>query len=89
MRRNGRPYSGSPVFLEGMPSTYSDSDGSFRFENVPIGLRWLMAYEPGDYLNEDSISINVSTNGQKTGNLLLMDYREGCSTNRGIYLSGR
>jgi hypothetical protein len=22
MRRNGRPYSGSPVFIEGMPSTY-------------------------------------------------------------------
>jgi len=54
MRRNGRPYSGSPVFIEGMPSTYSDSNGNFRFDNVPIGLRWLMAYEPGDYFSEDS-----------------------------------
>lgn len=47
-RSDGTPWSGAPVFLEGMDMIYSGADGSFRYENVPEGLRWIVAYKPGD-----------------------------------------
>ncbi len=41
---SGDPWSGRPVFLEGKDMIYSGADGRFRFDNVPTGTRWLVAY---------------------------------------------
>ena len=40
----GDPWAGRPVFLEGKDMVYSGADGRFRFDNVPTGTRWLLAY---------------------------------------------
>lgn len=47
-KSNGDPWGNSPVYLEGMSMLYSQPDGSFRFDNVPVGARWIVAYKPGD-----------------------------------------
>lgn len=44
---NGFPIVGSQVYLEGVGTTQSKQDGSFVFEKVPIGERWVMAYQQG------------------------------------------
>ena len=59
---DGTPWAGSSVYLEGMDIQYSEADGSFRFENVPEGKRWIVAYEPGDPTSFDAEEILV-TNG--------------------------
>jgi hypothetical protein len=46
-RSNGRPYGSSAVFLEGVGMAYTEPDGSFGFDKVPEGRRWLLAYRPG------------------------------------------
>jgi hypothetical protein len=58
-KSNGDPWSGAPIFLEGMSMIYSGADGSFRFENVPEGKRWIVAYEPGGSSIYDSQEIQV------------------------------
>jgi hypothetical protein len=72
---NGEPWGNSSVCLEGVGLTYSEPDGSFRFEDVPEGLRWIVAYEPGD-TPCDSLAISVVAGVTYTVNLTpYSDYR--------------
>lgn len=154
-RRDGLPYSGAPVFLEGVGMMYAKGDGSFRFDNVPEGQRWLVAYKPGATVfdsqvvavargttamanmvpvsdfranfqapryaqgrlyyryghnmlnwtgNNNRTYKNVYTAqgacsgmcdldgfdvGSRTGRLAIMDYQDGCPTNRGLYIADK
>ena len=63
---DGSGWSGAPVYLEGMNMVYAGADGSFSFNNVPSGVRWLVAYKPGD-LPFDSTPVNVVSNLNNTG----------------------
>ena len=58
---NGDPWSGRPVFLEGKDMVYSGADGHFRFNNVPTGARWVLAYRSlGDGVyDSQSITVNA------------------------------
>ncbi len=69
-KSNGDPYVNAPVYLEGMSSTHSGADGSFSFQNVPSGVRWLVAYRPGD-TPFDSTTVNVVTGVNNSGLLLV------------------
>jgi hypothetical protein len=61
-RSDGTPSGNSPVFLEGMGLEYSQPDGSFRFENVPQGERWIVAYWPGSTVYDaQAISVVAGT----------------------------
>jgi hypothetical protein len=72
---NGEPLGNSTVCLEGVGLTYSDPDGSFRFEDVPEGVRWIVAYKPGD-TPCDSLAISVAAGVTHTVNLTpYSDYR--------------
>ena len=154
-RRDGLPYSGAPVFLEGVGMIYAKGDGSFRFDKVPEGQRWLVAYKPGATVFDSQVvavargttamanmipvsdfranfqapryahgrlyyryghnMLNWTTNnnmtyknvytaqgacsgicdidgfdvGPKTGRLAIMDYQDGCPTNRGLYIADK
>ncbi|NOZ49615.1 MAG: carboxypeptidase regulatory-like domain-containing protein [Chloroflexi bacterium] len=57
----GDPWSGRPVFLEGKDMVYSGADGRFRFDNVPTGTRWLLAYRNmgEDVFDSQAISVNA------------------------------
>ena len=63
---NGDGWGGAPVYLEGMNMVYADASGYFSFNNVPPGVRWLVAYKPGD-LPFDSTPVNVVSNLNNTG----------------------
>ncbi len=66
------PWSNCPVYLEGMDMVYSAADGSFAFQNVPPGVRWLVAYRPA--LDAwDSTSVNVVSGVDNTGLTLTPD----------------
>ena len=67
---DGTPWVGSSIFLEGMDLQYSEADGSFRFENVPEGKRWIVAYEPGDATSFDAEEIFVANGAPWTVNLV-------------------
>ncbi len=69
-KSNGDPWSGAPIYLEGMDLKYSGADGSFRFESVPEGRRWIVAYEPGDSDSFDAEEILVSSAAPWTANLV-------------------
>lgn len=152
-RKDGRPWSAAPVFLEGVGMAHTKPDGSFEFKRAPQGNRWIMAYRPGNTSAYDSqllavgpgagLSVNLipdRTNrpslhspvpfgdsvyflaglttlvrfnpakqttanlyqvqgsctlkriggfdlGPKTGRLAIVDYGEGCPTNRGLYVN--
>lgn len=58
-RADGNPYSGSPVYMEGKNLVYSGADGSFRFDSVPRGSRWIVAYRPGDANVSEAREITV------------------------------
>jgi hypothetical protein len=58
----GEPLGDSRVFLEGKRSIHSDASGSFRFENVPVGRRWIVAYQDGFTLS-DAVEIDVPAGG--------------------------
>ncbi len=58
-KSNGDPWGNSPVFLEGKDPVNSNPDGSFRFDDVPAGVRWIVAYRPGDSNVFAAQSINV------------------------------
>ena len=60
---NGLPWGAAPVFLSGVGSTNSNPDGSFRFDNVPQGPRWIVAYRPGNSSVYDAQSISVTPGG--------------------------
>ncbi len=70
---DGTAWGNCPVYLEGMDMVYSSSaDGSFTFNNVPPGGRWLVAYRPG--LDAwDSTSVNVVSGVDNTGLTLTPD----------------
>jgi len=57
----GDPWSGRPVFLEGKDMIYSGADGRFRFDNVPTGTRWILAYRSAgeDVFDSQAISVNA------------------------------
>jgi hypothetical protein len=57
---DGTPWINSPIYLEGMDVQSSGADGSFRFENVPEGKRWIVAYKPGDATAFDAQEIFVA-----------------------------
>ncbi|RME84993.1 MAG: hypothetical protein D6775_04040, partial [Caldilineae bacterium] len=57
---NGLPWGAAPVYLSGVGSTNSNPDGSFRFDNVPQGPRWIVAYRPGNSSIYDAESISVT-----------------------------
>lgn len=40
----GVGYAGTPVYLEGQDMIRTNADGSFEFNKVPDGVRWLIAY---------------------------------------------
>ena len=152
---NGDPLSSSPVYLEGMSFVHSGADGSFRFDNVPEGKRYITAHRPGDssvfasqeifvtsltpvtvdlipdtslrltckspavygeriyfQLGFNSIQWTDATPspfqevyqtsgtctlpdvdgfdvGPASGTLAIVDYADGCTTNRGVYLMDR
>ncbi len=55
----GNPLAGRPVFLEGKDMVYTGADGRFRYEDVPTGTRWLVAYRGGgqDVFDAQPISV--------------------------------
>lgn len=55
----GNPLAGRPVFLEGKDMVYTGADGRFRYEDVPTGTRWLVAYREGgqDVFDAQPISV--------------------------------
>ncbi len=59
----GSPWSGRPVFLEGKDMVYSGADGRFRFDNVPTGTRWIVAYRSAgeDVFDAQAISVVAGT----------------------------
>lgn len=59
LQSTGTPYANCPVYLEGKGMVYSGSDGSFVFDNVPPGVRWITAYRPDNSSVFESLSINV------------------------------
>lgn len=59
-RSNGEPYGNSPVFLEGMGLVHSGADGSFRYDSVPEGLRWIVAYRPDDSTVFEAMTVLVT-----------------------------
>ncbi len=65
-RGDGTGWGNAPVYLEGMNMVYADADGYFSFKNVPPGVRWLVAYKPGD-LPFDSTTVNVASGVNYTG----------------------
>ncbi|MCD4669899.1 MAG: hypothetical protein K8S14_05590, partial [Actinomycetia bacterium] len=69
-KSNGDPWINATVFLEGMDLKYSEVDGSFRFENVPEGKRWIVAYEPGNSDQFDAEEILVAQGAPWTANLV-------------------
>ena len=69
-KSNGDPWINAPIYLEGMDLKYSEADGSFRFDNVPEGKRWIVAYEPGDSDSFDAEEILVSSVSPWTANLV-------------------
>ncbi len=73
---DGTPWANAPVYLEGMDMVYSGADGSFSFSNVPPGVRWLVAYKPGD-TPFDSTPVHVVSGVDNTGLVLVpaSDYR--------------
>jgi len=56
---NGQPWGAAPVYLSGVGSTNTTPDGSFRFDHVPIGPRWVVAYRPGNSNVYDAESLSV------------------------------
>lgn len=152
-RANGVPYGNSPVFLEGVGMVYSKSDGSFNFDKVPEGKRYIVAYRPGTTVFDSQLvfaargapvivdlipnsdyrwnftrpvlsygriyhisgintlqwqkpgtdkfakvytatgsctglsDIDGFDTSPKNGWLAIMDYQEGCPTNRGLYVA--
>jgi hypothetical protein len=46
-RSAGAPLVGGRVFLEGKEHVWTGADGSYRFDNVPAGRRWIVAYQDG------------------------------------------
>ena len=69
-KSNGDPWSGAPVYLEGMDAIYTEADGSFRIENVPEGRRMITACEPGDCNTMDTEEVLVSSAAPWTSNLV-------------------
>jgi hypothetical protein len=57
----GDPWSGRPVFLEGKDMIYSGADGRFRFDNVPTGTRWILAYRSSgdDVFDSQPLTVNA------------------------------
>ncbi len=54
----GNPWINAPVYLEGMDMIRTDIDGFFSFQNVPPGVRWLVAYRPAlDAFEAQSIDV--------------------------------
>jgi hypothetical protein len=47
----GPPLAGQ-VFLEGKDSVWAGTDGSYHFDNVPVGKRWIVAYQDGFTYNQ-------------------------------------
>ena len=63
---DGTAWGNCPVYLEGMDMVYSAADGSFAFQNVPPGVRWLVAYRPA--LDAwDSTTVSVVAGVDNTG----------------------
>ncbi len=69
-KSNGDPLVGSSIYLEGMDPQYSKADGSFRFENVPEGKRWIVAYDPGNTTAFDAEEILVTQGAPWTSKLV-------------------
>jgi len=63
--QSGSPAAGRPLFLEGKDMIYSGADGRFRFDDVPTGTRWIVAYRSSgeDVFDAQAISVQV---GQTT-----------------------
>jgi Tol biopolymer transport system component len=55
----GNPWPDRPVYLEGKDMVYTGADGRFRYEDVPAGTRWLVAYRGGgqDVFDAQAISV--------------------------------
>ncbi len=68
-KSNGDPWGAAPVFLEGAPMKNADANGSFRFENVPPGNRYIMAYRTGDSSAFDSLVVAVAGNATTRAHL--------------------
>lgn len=152
-RPNGTAWGNCPIYLEGMSMIFSRPDGTFRFDRVPEGRRWIVAYRPGSTVFDSQLIVVTrgatarvdfvprsdfrwsferpafygnriyyqsgvkdiqwtdvgGTNHTKvysstgactgitdvdgfdvapsSGRLAIMDYQEGCMTNRGLYIA--
>lgn len=53
---------GGQVFLEGKDYVWTDTNGAYRFDNVPAGRRWIVAYQDGFTYNQ-SAEVYVPTGG--------------------------
>lgn len=73
---DGSPWGNCPVYLEGMDMLYSQADGTFRFENVPQGERFVIAYKPGDTpFDSEAISVVANTTYTVRDLIPTSDYR--------------
>ncbi|MDO5297237.1 MAG: carboxypeptidase-like regulatory domain-containing protein [bacterium] len=54
---SGRPLAGAEIRLQSGPRTYSDYDGSFRFDSVPAGVQGVRIYKSGYKLGQGRVSI--------------------------------
>ncbi len=71
------PWGGCPVFLEGKKMVYSQEDGTFVFDKVPIGVRFIVAYRPGSMIY-DAKPISVFSKKETTITLIPNNnYRTG------------
>jgi hypothetical protein len=73
-KSNGDPWGNSPIYLEGVGIQYSQPDGSFRFEQVPEGERWVVAYRPGDANYSDALPVSVVAGATCGGLHLVPDH---------------
>lgn len=51
----GPPLVGGQVFLEGKDYVWTDAEGSYHFNNVPVGERWIVAYQDGFSYSESAL----------------------------------
>ena len=53
----GRPLAGAEIRLQSGPRTYSEFDGSFRFDSVPAGVQGVRIYKAGYKLGQGRVSV--------------------------------
>ena len=65
---SGDPWANRSVYLEGKAMAQTDANGRFRFDNVPTGVRWIVAYKGlgEDVFDAQSVSVQDSLTSDVT-----------------------